>query len=130
MLPSRFRTPLTPARLRNAPDAGGSLCLTASGNDACSFVLNGHKFLGRVSPDMTNATEENPGKDRHERVTIRVDPHYNNWLDLVAAYLSTDKSKFIRKALDYYVEHHEDEISPKLFRQWKESREHRGRAGI
>jgi predicted transcriptional regulator len=79
---------------------------------------------------MTNATEEKANKDGHERLTFRVEPDYNIWLDALAAYLGTDKSKLVRKALDEFVENHMDELSPRLSRWWKEWREHRGRAGI
>jgi hypothetical protein len=79
---------------------------------------------------MTNDPEENPDKERHDRLTIRIDRDYNNWLDLVVAYLASDKSKFVRNALDEYVERHEHEFHPRHFRWWKEWRERRGRAGI
>jgi hypothetical protein len=79
---------------------------------------------------MTNASEGGTKKDGHERITFRVEPDYNMLLDAVAAYLITDKSKLIRMALDYYVDHHEDKLSPRLLRRWKDWREHHGRAGI
>jgi len=72
---------------------------------------------------MTNPTDGNANKVRHERVTFRVEPDYHKWLQAVAAYLQIDKSKLIRMAILEWVNHHERDLSPRLVRWLKEWRE-------
>jgi predicted transcriptional regulator len=62
---------------------------------------------------------------RLERLTIRVDREFNQWLDRVAAYRGIDKSKLVRFAIEEWTENHKAELTPSLFKwlwEWKERR--------
>lgn len=74
---------------------------------------------------MKNDKEEK----KLERLTIRVDREYNQWLDDVARYINKDKSKLLREAVELWTKEHTSELPPHLYKwlwEWKERRSRKG----
>jgi hypothetical protein len=77
---------------------------------------------------MLTMADKKEDEKKLERLTIRVDREFNEWLDDVAAYKGVDKSKITRWAIEEWTERHAVELTPKLFKwlhDWKERRRRR-----
>lgn len=81
-----------------------------------------------VTLSMTQAIMENDKEEKvWDRLSIRVEPEFNQCLEQLAASKGIDKSKLTRFALEEYLEKHESEFAPRLIRWFKELLSRRGR---